>query len=91
MSVKAVFQLIAAVIACQLAGLIGSVFTFSAIPTWYAELTKPFFNPPNWIFSPVWTTLYALMGISLYLIWRKAGTSQMGKTALIIFGVQLAL
>ena len=54
----------------QSAGVIGSVFTASSIPTWYASLEKPFFNPPNWLFGPVWITLYTLMGISLYLVWN---------------------
>ena len=51
-----------------LAGFVGSYFTVGSIPTWYATLNKPSFNPPNFIFGPVWTTLYILMGISLYLI-----------------------
>jgi tryptophan-rich sensory protein len=55
------------------AGLIGSLFTAPAIPTWYAELSKPFFGPPNWIFAPVWTTLYILMGIALYRVWAYRG------------------
>ena len=50
------------------AGVIGSFFTSDAIPTWYAELAKPGFNPPNWIFGPMWTALYILQGIALYLI-----------------------
>lgn len=50
------------------AGLVGSLFTMSAIPTWYATLTKPSFSPPNWIFAPVWTGLYLLMGLALYRI-----------------------
>lgn len=53
------------------AGLIGSVFTISAIPNWYSTLNKPFFNPPNYLFGPVWTTLYITMGIALYLVWVK--------------------
>ncbi len=56
-----------------IAGFIGSIFTFPAIPAWYASLNKPFFSPPNWVFLPVWTVLYFLMGISLYLVLEKAG------------------
>lgn len=55
----------------QLAGVIGSLATTPAIPGWYEGLNKPFFNPPNWLFGPVWITLYTLMGISLYLVWIK--------------------
>jgi len=56
---------------CLGVGFLGSIFTTSSIPTWYATLSKPFFSPPNWVFAPVWTTLYILMGISLYLVWQK--------------------
>ena len=55
----------------QLAGIVGSLFTTSAIPGWYANLIKPSFSPPNWLFGPVWITLYVLMGISVYLVWQK--------------------
>ena len=75
---------------CQVAGFLGSLFTTPAIPTWYATLKKPFFNPPNWIFSPVWISLFILMGISLFLIWRNPGHPKF-KTALIFFFVQLIL
>ncbi len=64
-------RLIFAIVLCQVAGIIGSLFTFSAIPTWYASLIKPSFNPPSWFFGPVWTVLYTLMGISLYLVWKN--------------------
>jgi translocator protein len=56
------------VLASYAAGAIGSIFTFQNIPTWYNALNKPPLNPPNWIFGPVWSTLYTLMGISLFLI-----------------------
>ena len=54
---------------CQGAGVAGSFFTMPAIAGWYQFLNKPAFSPPNWIFAPVWLTLYVLMGVSLYLIW----------------------
>lgn len=75
----------------EAAGIIGSFFTVSQIPTWYADLNKPFFNPPNFLFGPVWTTLYALMGISAYLIWEKGIKKESVKNALILFIIQLSL
>jgi tryptophan-rich sensory protein len=64
-------KLLASIIICELAGAVGSVFTTSAINGWYKGLIKPGFNPPNWIFGPVWAILFVLMGISLYLVWSK--------------------
>jgi len=61
----------ASIIICELAGVIGSFFTVSQINGWYKNLNKPGFNPPNWIFGPVWTIIFVLMGISLYLVWSK--------------------
>jgi len=81
-------KLIGCVLLCQFAGVIGSVFTFNNIAAWYVSLNKPFFTPPNWVFGPVWLTLYTLMGIALYLVWT-AGKSN--KQALQVFGLQLAL
>ena len=57
------------IILCQFAGILGSIFTIPALESWYPTLTKPFFNPPSFIFAPVWTILYLLMGISLYMAW----------------------
>lgn len=84
-------KLIISILICHSAGFIGTVFTSSAIPTWYDSLKKPPFSPPNWIFGPVWTILYTLMGISAYLVWRQGINDSQIKTALIIFGVQLFL
>jgi translocator protein len=65
------FKFLAAVVVCEFAGIIGTPFTISAIPVWYFALNKPFFSPPSWIFTPVWITLYFLMGVSLFLVWQK--------------------
>lgn len=84
-------NLFLSIILCLLAGIIGSVFTFSAIPIWYTGLSKPWFSPPNWIFGPVWTTLYVMMGVSFYLVW-KTGTKKKGVPyALKLFLIQLGL
>jgi len=85
------WKLVASIVICQLAGIIGSFFTVSSVNTWYVELAKPSFNPPSWVFSPVWITLFVLMGISLYLVWDKGIKSKQSKIAITIFGVQLAL
>ena len=76
---------------CFLAAGIGSVFTTSAIDTWYTTLQKPFFNPPNWVFGPVWTLLYLLMGISLYTFWNTKTHTKEKRRGLNLFFVQLAL
>ena len=59
------------IIICELVGVVGAIFTTPEINGWYKGLNKPFFNPPSWIFGPVWTTIFVLMGISLYLVWIK--------------------
>lgn len=68
---KNVFKLVISIVICELAGILGSFFTAPAIKTWYASLIKPSFNPPNAIFAPVWSILFLLMGVSLYLVWSK--------------------
>ena len=91
MTIRTFVKLVIAIVVTQLAGIIGSLFTFSAIPTWYATLTKPALNPPSWIFGPVWTTLYVLMGVSVFLIWQKGWERKDVKIAVSIYGVQLVL
>jgi tryptophan-rich sensory protein len=86
-----IIKLVVSIVICQLAGFIGSLLTTPSIPTWYASLNKPSFNPPNWVFAPVWTTLFVLMGISAYLVWNQGLQNAPVKRALIIFLVQLAL
>ncbi|MBU4082342.1 tryptophan-rich sensory protein [Patescibacteria group bacterium] len=73
----------------QLAGIVGSLFTTSAIPTWYATLQRPSFSPPNWIFGPAWITLYILMGISVYLIWQKVEKNKTARNAMWLFWIHL--
>lgn len=83
-------KFVVSILMCQAAGTIGSLFTSSSIPTWYATLNKPAFNPPNWIFAPVWIFLYILMGISFYLIWIKSDVPNFG-FLLSVFLFQLVL
>jgi translocator protein len=85
------FKLIISIIICQLAGIIGSFFTVTSVSTWYVTLNKPFFNPPGWLFGPVWIILYLLIGISLYIIWNKKINTKTKQVALIIFFIQLIL
>lgn len=84
-------KLIISIAVCALAGYIGSIFTAPVIPTWYAALNKPPFNPPNWIFGPVWATLYLLMAVAAYIIWEKGAERKEIKTALGFFIAQLIL
>ena len=86
-----VFKLLISIVACQFAGLIGSMFTRAAIPTWYATLQKPSFTPPNWLFAPAWIILYLLMGISAFIIWRRGLDNRESRVALIVFLLQLIL
>jgi tryptophan-rich sensory protein len=79
------------IIICEIAGIIGSIFTTPAITSWYQTLNKPFFTPPSWLFAPVWLALYALMGISAYLVYEKGISHKKVRNALIIFAVQLGL
>jgi len=64
-------KLLVSIIICELAGVAGSFFTISQVNVWYKTLNKSFLNPPSWVFGPVWTILFVLMGISLYLVWSK--------------------
>lgn len=88
---KILLKLIFSIIICQLAGVIGSFFTVSNITSWYIDLNKPLLNPPNWVFGPVWITLYFLMGIALFLVWNKGLQSRFNRNAIILFMVQLLL
>ncbi len=92
------FKLIIAVFVSELAGVVGSVFMgLTSSPqavsglTWYAGLVKPALNPPAWVFGPVWITLYFLMGVAAFFIWRGGWEKKEVKIAIYIFGFQLIL
>lgn len=82
--------LIALIVLCLGAGFIGSIATRHSVRTWYPTLRKPKGTPPSWVFGPVWTTLYVVMAIAAWLVWREVGW-EIGKPALILFLGQLAL
>lgn len=84
-------KLVSSIILCELVAIIGSAVTLPSIKTWYITLNKPEFNPPNWIFGPVWTVLFLLMGISLYLIWSNGTKTKKVREALYYFSAQLLL
>lgn len=91
MSIKNLGKLLASIIVAEAAGLIGSVATIPAIGTWYKTLIKPPFSPPNWIFGPVWTILYILMGVALYLVWDKGTQKKTVRTAMWVFFIHLVV
>ena len=84
------FRWMASLLVCQLAGALGSLFTAPAIPGWYAGLVNPSFSPPNWVFAPVWTALFLLMGVALALVWQRKGHPE-APAALRWFAIQWML
>lgn len=85
------FKLIISIVASFAAGGIGSLFTFKTIPTWYQGLKKPPYTPPDWVFGPVWTALYIMMGISVFLIWQKGLAVDGATLAFTLFWIQLVI
>ncbi len=90
-NLRETFRLISSLLIVLIIGSIGTLFTLPKITTWYASLMKPGWAPPNWLFGPVWTTLYILIGISLYLVWREGINRRDVQLALFVFSVQLIL
>jgi translocator protein len=85
-------KIAALVTICLIVGYLSSIVTQYSITTWYATLEKPVFNPPNWVFAPVWTLLYIFMGIAAGLVWDKLHTNtELVKKGLLFFAIQLAL
>ncbi|MHC1761008.1 MAG: TspO/MBR family protein [Negativicutes bacterium] len=83
-------KLLVSLAICFVAEGAGGLFTAQSVGTWYLTLQKPAFTPPGWLFGPVWTLLYLLMGLSLYLIWNARDT-HMKKSAIVVFAIQLIL
>lgn len=71
MKMKNLPRLLLCILVCLIPGILGSFATFEGVTTWYVGLNKPFFTPPDWVFAPVWTSLYILMGVALYLVSSK--------------------
>ncbi|UFH35999.1 TspO/MBR family protein [Flavobacterium acetivorans] len=85
-------KILIVVVTCLAIGYFSGIVTRSSIETWYPTLIKPSFNPPNWVFAPVWSMLYIMMGVAAALVWdRMESDKEAVKRALLIFAIQLAL
>ena len=85
-------RILSVVVTCLVIGYFSGIVTRSAIADWYPTLIKPSFNPPNWIFAPVWSMLYVMMGVAAGLVWdRMQQESEVVKKALLFFAIQLGL
>ena len=88
MKAKQIIKLVASLLLPLAVGGIAGIFTTEAIPGWYASLNQPSFNPPNWVFGPVWTMLYIILGFSLFLIWKLPSGKERNQ-AILVFMIQL--
>jgi len=88
--VKSWLALVGFIAVCFAAAGLGSMATRGAVDTWYRTIEKPSWNPPAWVFGPVWTALYLMMAVAAWLVWRKLGLDG-GRLPLALFAVQLAL
>lgn len=80
-----------AVVAVSAASVLGQLATYPNLVPWYANLAKPWFTPPRWVFGPVWTALYALMAFALWRVLRAPGHFAGRRIAVVLFGLQLVL
>lgn len=90
MSRSNIIKLIVSLIIPLFVGAVAGMFTSQAVPTWYASLNRPSFSPPNWVFGPMWTSLYILLGFSFFLIWKE-NPSQQKNLAITVFAIQMLL
>lgn len=88
---RSLLRLIGCWALCLGVALVNGRVTYPEIPTWYASLTKPSWTPPNWAFPLVWSVLYSMMGVSLWLLWDRAADTARRRTAITLFLTQLAL
>ena len=86
---KPVFKLIISILIPLAVGAIAGFFTSSSVQGWFTTINKPYFNPPNWLFAPVWTILYILMGIAFFLIWKNDKDPMIKRSAIALYIVQL--
>jgi benzodiazapine receptor len=84
-------KLLISISICQTAGIVGSIFTTPAINSWYVFLKKPAFQPPSWLFGPVWIILYTLMGVVFYQIWQLGWGKEIIKKTMLIFIFNLVI
>ena len=87
---KPIFKLIISIAIPLAVGGIAGIFTSSSVNGWFTTITKPSFNPPNWLFAPVWTALYIMMGIAFFLIWKSDAATKIKNAAMGLFFLQLA-
>ncbi len=90
MKFSVIIKFIVSIAVPLIIGFLGSIATASSVNTWYQTIKKPVFTPPNWLFGPVWTLLFILMGIAFFLVWHSKNTSGI-KLAVIIFFIQIVL
>ena len=90
MKISHIIKLIISILLPLSVGAIAGMFTSQAIPNWYASLNRPSFSPPNWVFGPVWTSLYILLGISFFLIWKEEASKERD-LAIKVFSIQMLL
>ena len=86
-----ILKIVLVVVLCVTVGYLSGLVTRESILTWYVTLNKPSFNPPNWVFAPVWTLLYIMMGVAAGMIWTSNSEEQTTKKALGFFAIQLGL
>lgn len=87
-------NIVKGIIAIAIPLLVGGAsgfFTVTGVESWYQTIQKPSWNPPNWVFGPVWTTLYIMMGIAFFLVWKEDTSEELKKIAIALFAVQLIL